>query len=67
MSDRHSQPTKSQKKFSDYLPLLPWNWGSVHVIELAHGELELTAAPWFRFRSGEDPCDLEMPKETAIL
>jgi len=57
-----------KKYFYDYIPLLR-ELGFSHIIELAHGEAwsfdggAVVAVPFF----GEDPCDLEMPRNCYLV
>ena len=57
-----------KKYFYDYLPLLR-ELGFAHIIELAHGETwnfdggAVVSVPFY----GEDPCDLEMPRNCYLI
>ena len=57
-----------KKYFYDYIPLLR-ELGFSHIIELAHGEAwnfeggAVVSVPFF----GEDPCDLEMPRNCYLV
>ncbi len=57
-----------KKLFYDYTPLLK-ELGFSHLIELAHGETwtfdggAVVSVPFF----GEDPCDLEMPRNCYLI
>ena len=57
-----------RKFYYDYLPLLR-ELGFTHIIELAHGESwnfeggAVVSVPFF----GEDPCDLEMPRNCYLV
>lgn len=57
-----------KKYFYDYLPLLR-ELGFAHIIELAHGETwnfdggAVVSVPFY----GEDPCDLEMPRNCYLV
>lgn len=63
-------PSRRNRKkfFYDYLPLLR-ELGFSHVIELAHGESwtfdggAVVSVPFY----GEDPCDLEMPRNCYLV
>lgn len=57
-----------RKFYYDYLPLLR-ELGFTHIIEMAHGESwnfeggAVVSVPFF----GEDPCDLEMPRNCYLI
>ncbi|HJR77734.1 MAG TPA: hypothetical protein VJ805_12190 [Nitrospiraceae bacterium] len=63
-------PSRRNRKqlFYDYVPLLK-ELGFSHIIELAHGESwtfddgAVISVPFF----GEDPCDLEMPRNCYLI
>ena len=63
-------PSRRNRKkfFYDYLPLLR-ELGFTHIVELAHGETwnfdggAVVSVPFY----GEDPCDLEMPRNCYLV